>query len=234
MLLSYSHKFIFIKTVKTAGTSVEAFLEPYCCPPGHIVKHWTPSLVSDYGVVGRRWPQNDREDYGYYNHMPASDIIELHPDFYEYCRITSVRSPYDRAISMFHYSHSAWRPVGGIPLDEAIYLCSQGRQSELQELFLTFLRASFTDDKHLLTINDSLAVNRWIRYEHLQEDLEELVKYLQLPYQGQVSRTLPTFKQNRYGRPEAPPLSSYLSRSAIDLINEICSWTFTTFGYQFL
>ena len=34
MLISHQYKFI-IKTVKTAGTSVEAFLEPFCCPPGH-------------------------------------------------------------------------------------------------------------------------------------------------------------------------------------------------------
>ena len=91
MLISHPHRFIFIKTVKTAGTSVEAFLEPYCCPPGHVVQHWTPTLLSDYGVVGRRWPQNDCEDHGFYNHMPAREIREHFADFDSYTRITTVR-----------------------------------------------------------------------------------------------------------------------------------------------
>ena len=33
MLVSHARKFIYTKTLKTAGTSVEVFLEPYCRPP---------------------------------------------------------------------------------------------------------------------------------------------------------------------------------------------------------
>ncbi len=32
MLVSHSKKFIFLKTMKTAGTSVEIYLERYCVP----------------------------------------------------------------------------------------------------------------------------------------------------------------------------------------------------------
>ena len=81
MLISHAYRFIFIKTVKTAGTSVEAFLEPYCCPEDHIVKHWTPTLISDFGIVGQRWPSKDRDNLGFYNHMPASEVKSLFPLF---------------------------------------------------------------------------------------------------------------------------------------------------------
>jgi hypothetical protein len=33
MLISHVCRFIFLKTLKTAGTSVEIYLEPYCVDP---------------------------------------------------------------------------------------------------------------------------------------------------------------------------------------------------------
>lgn len=232
MLISHPHRFIFIKTVKTAGTSVEAFLEPYCCPPGHVVQHWTPTLLSDHGVVGRRWPQNDREDHGYYNHMPAAEIRERLPAFADYTRITSVRDPYDRAVSHFHFIHAFLPPMGQMPLEEAIALVQAGQQQALQERFLAFLRQTTYDEAQLLCIDGQLAVNRWIRYEALVPDLEQLVHDLQLPLQASVADQLPRFKQNRFGRPDIPPVDTYLSPDAVELINARSSLSFSTFGYH--
>ena len=36
--ISHKHKFIFLKTTKTAGTSVEAYLQPLCVPEGHVFR----------------------------------------------------------------------------------------------------------------------------------------------------------------------------------------------------
>lgn len=231
VLISRAHRFIFIKTVKTAGTSVEAFLEPYCCPPGHKVQHWTPTLTSVYGVVGRRWPQNDREDFGYYNHMPAAEIRERFAEFDSYTRITVVRDPYDRAVSYFHYAHETWRPAGGIPLEQAIELFTAGKIERLQALFVQFLEQGLPDDQHLLTIGGVLAVHRWIRYESLVGDLEKLVVDLSLPMEGTVAECLPQYKRNRFGRADAPPLEAYFSSNAQDLIHHLSAWSFSTFNY---
>jgi hypothetical protein len=218
--------------VKTAGTSVEGFLEPYCCPPGHVVKHWTPTLLSDYGVVGRRWPQNDREDHGFYNHMPAVEISHRLPEFQAYTRITSVRDPYDRAISHFHFIHEFLPPMGQMPLAEAITLVAEGRQTELQQRFITFLRNTPYNEDQLLCIDGQLAVDRWIHYEALVPDLEQLVRDLQLPTSTTVANLLPCFKQNRFGRGDAPSVATYLSAEAVDLINARSGLSFSTFGYQ--
>lgn len=231
MLISHPHRFIFIKTVKTAGTSVEAFLEPYCCPPGHVAQHWTPTLVSNYGVVGRRWPQNDREDHGFYNHMPAAEIRSRLPDFAAYTRLTSVRDPYDRAVSHFHFIHEFLPCTGQLPLDEAITLVRDGQRDALQASFLAFLRQTPYDEQDLLCIDGQLAVDRWIHFEALVPELEQLVTDLQLPLHAEVVEHLPRFKQNRLGRTDIPPVKAYLSPEAVELINARSSLSFSAFGY---
>ena len=232
MLISYPHRFVFIKTVKTAGTSVEALLEPLCCPPGHVVQHWTPTIVSDHGVVGRRWPQNDREDHGYYNHMPAAAIRQRLPDFDHYTRLTTVRDPYDRAVSHFHFLHEALPPRGQMPLDEAVAMVARGEQHRLQQCFLTFLHNASYSDHGLLCIDGELAVNRWIHYEALVPELDQLIDDLALPLAGSVAASLPRFKQNRLGRDDLPPLEAYLSPEAVEWINARSSLSFSHFGYQ--
>lgn len=232
MLISHPFRFVFVKTMKTAGTSVEAFLEPYCCPPGHVAEHWTPTLISDYGVVGRRWPQNDRDDFGYYNHMPVAEIRARLADFERYTCIATVRDPYDRAVSLFHYVHATYRPPGGIPLEQAIALVAAGQLQQLQQQFVQFLEQGFTDDYPLLTLNGQLAIQHWIRYESLVADLEQLVVDLGLPLQGSVADQLPQFKRNRHGRSDAPTVQAYLSARALELIQQRCAWSFATLHYS--
>ena len=231
MLISHPHRFVFIKTMKTAGTSVEAFLERYCCPPGHEVEHWTPTLVSEYGVVGRRWPKNDRPDYGFYNHMPASAIRQRLPEFDHYTRITSVRDPYDRTISHFHFIHEALLPRGQMPLEEAIALHAAGDTDTLRARFHAFIKKCPYGDNGRLCVDGELAVDRWVRYEALVPDLEQLVADLNLPLQDSVASALPRFKQNRFGRSDLPPVEAYLSAEAVALINARSPLSFSTFGY---
>lgn len=231
MLISYKHRFVFIKTVKTAGTSVEGLFEPFCCPPGHVVQHWTPTLVSEYGVVGRRWPQNDLPDYGYYNHMPAGAIRQRLPEFDQFTCFTTVRDPYDRTISHFHFLHEALPPRGQMPLEEAIALHIVGETEALRARFLSFIKQCAYHESHYLCIDGELAVDRWLRYETLVPDLEKLVVDLNLPLQGSVAEALPRFKQNRFGRNDLPPVEAYLSSEAVTLINTRSPLSFSTFGY---
>ena len=197
-----------------------------------MVEHWTPTLISDYGVVGQRWPKNDRDNLGFYNHMPASEIRKRCPQFDDYTRLTVVRDPYDRAISYFHYSHPTFTPPGGIPLDEAIALLKQGDRHVLQERFVAFLRNVMPDEKALLCIDGQLSVHRWVRFEALHQDLECLVQDLGLPLKNPIADVLPGFKRNRQGRQDRPSIEDYLSPEALELIHQQCCWSFDTFNYQ--
>ena len=74
MLVSHHHKFIYTKTVKTAGTSVESFFERFCMPQNEWeFSHGRDEYVSDYGIVGYRGSSRP-PDAEYWNHMSAKEI----------------------------------------------------------------------------------------------------------------------------------------------------------------
>lgn len=52
--MSHSHEFVFLKTRKTAGTTIELALEPLCRPPGAEAREKTPQIVTAHGDVGGR------------------------------------------------------------------------------------------------------------------------------------------------------------------------------------
>ena len=76
MIASHAHRFVFVKTRKTAGTSLEIALSRHC-GPADIVTRISPKdeeLRTASGGVG---PQNDDTDPSSYAHMGARRVIEV-------------------------------------------------------------------------------------------------------------------------------------------------------------
>ena len=91
MIISHEHKFIFLKTKKTAGTSIELALSRAvrACGrhyPDHrqrrgVARRWSgPRNWRLHGwwqsprpLFKRRWLKLGPRDYGFYNHMPAAE-----------------------------------------------------------------------------------------------------------------------------------------------------------------
>ena len=96
MIVSHAHKFIFLKTKKTAGTSIELALTELCGPEdvitplteideakragGRCAQNWR--LHGWWGskrpLFKRRWFKFTAADYGFYNHMPAAEARRAH------------------------------------------------------------------------------------------------------------------------------------------------------------
>lgn len=233
MLISHPFQFIFIKTVKTAGTSIEGFLEPYCTLPGHVVQHHTPTLISPYGVVARRGTAHNQLDEGYNNHMSATEVQKRCSFFDQYKRLTVVRDPYDKLVSYFHFRAVQTNGRIGLGLSEASALFAAGEEGVLQHIFLSFLQQEpLPIEQPRLCLQGKLAVQRWLRFENLLSDLEDLVADWQLPLQAAtVAEQLPNFKRLRNHENHTPPLDAYLSAAAIELINGVFEWDFRTFAY---
>ena len=102
MIISHRKRFIFIKTVKTAGTSVESYFEKYCMPEGEWKKsHSRKEHVTEDGIIGFRGTNADQCNW--YNHMPAQRVYtQIGKEIWDqYFKFTIVRNPFDKLISGF-------------------------------------------------------------------------------------------------------------------------------------
>ena len=97
-IISFSRKFIFLKTAKTAGTSLEVYLSQHC-DDGDIV---TPIFPANPNHVPRNF-HNSRSGTTLYNHMAAAEVQnylgqEQFSRFFKFC---FERHPVDKCISHF-------------------------------------------------------------------------------------------------------------------------------------
>jgi hypothetical protein len=190
MILSHRHKFIFIKTAKTAGTSVEVFLSKHCgsedvvtpiAPPveGHQPRNYLgfinplPEMLERPGKVFSALRNSFTTREKFYNHMPATEIRRRVPaavwnDYFKFC---VERNPWDKTLS--HYHMHATREGGSLSLDE--YL-ARGRFP------VNCFR--YTDRS-----GGRIIVDRVVRYENLLSELSDIFAQLKIPFDGSLDAT---------------------------------------------
>ena len=165
MLISHRYRFIYTKTAKTAGTSVESFFERFCMPEGE----WTQSHARDEyetssGVIGFRGA-NRPKDAKWWNHMPAVCIKKLigqdiWANYYKFC---VVRNPFDKCISAFCH----------IGKDHGLQ--DPSLSSEQQRFFDYIQKAAVIDrDKYLR--EGEFCIDDFIRFEDLEAGIERVMK----------------------------------------------------------
>ena len=224
MLISHRYQFIFLKPLKAAGTSVECFLEPLCRETPCVISEYGSETISAHGIVGYRG--SSKGDSTYWHHMPANLVQKLHPDlFRNYRKISIVRNPYQKAISLF-----LW--IGPLSYREAMDLAFK-EPNQLRSLFLLFLKHQIKDlslltDASRLLIDSQLVIDHILYFEKLEEGLVGLVDRLSLPLSIQQ---LGWFKQSGCGS-AGHCLEQYYCDASLDLINERCAWYFSLFDYD--
>lgn len=219
MLLSHKHAFIYLKTFKTAGTSVEIYLEPACLPDEHPYEeaHYRDAVVSTAGVIGQRNPL--RVDTSWFNHMSAAQVREQVGDSWErYLKFCCVRHPYDKVVSFF------WMRIEGA-LRETLALSPF---ETVQATFRSWVASNgLPDDRPIYTIDDMPVVDQVIRFEYLAEDLQALCRRLGLPWRPE---RLGRYKGEFRTRPE--PFSAYYDAASREIVDRAYEREFGWFGYS--
>lgn len=172
-LVSFEHRFIFIKTTKTAGTSLETHFEPDCGSDAIV----TPFVNRD------DYPARNYERSGqvFSNHMRAQDIKRCEPEafanFYKFC---FERHPIDKCLSHCAMLINAKSPNGTPrPTTWDEYL-ERGR--------FPVDTAKYVDE------SGSLIVDRIYRYEAMEEALDDISHRVTLPRRPLVARLKAHFR----------------------------------------
>ncbi len=222
MLYSREFNFVFSKTYKTAGTSVEVFLQQFCAFPDELAnsEHSSPCVISERGVVGYRGAPGEAVEF--WNHMSLADIrARLGREYDDAVKVTTIRNPYDAVVSAFHFR--------GVPVEEAISLKTSD-PAALKRLFTEFsLRTSTQKDRFF--IDTALEIDAFIRFEHLESDLAQFCRNRGISCSEETVRAqLPRHKASGRGRADLQ-FSDYFTADALAVVNDRLGYWFELGGY---
>lgn len=219
MLISHVRKFIYLKTRKTGGTSVEIYFEPWCVPPGKRAaeRHFREAEISEWGIVGSR---NDQNHTIWYNHAPADHIRRLvgEPLWREYFKFCVVRNPFDKVVSSFWFGLPA-------PVRE---LLRNADFCVVRQTFTEWIRlAALPIDRSIYTIEGRAALDYFLRFETLHADLEGACRRLGVPWEPE---RLGRYKSEYRSRSEH--FSEYYTPDAAAVVAGQFAWDLDYFGYS--
>jgi hypothetical protein len=177
VLISHRYKFIYIKCIKVASTSVEAFFRRYCLPEDqeatYEIVNNTDMIMSPAGVIGRWIDDRENKIELIKDRCNAHEpIYSLYKGMTTYCKLTRgeldsyykfciVRNPWDVQVSMYYYIN---------------------KRRDRTISFEEHLKKSIVVNSKLYSISGKPMCDFYIRYENLIEDIETLCKTLNLKY----------------------------------------------------
>jgi hypothetical protein len=186
LIISHQHKFIFLKTKKTAGTSIEVFFSQHCDENDtvtpikpHVEPHRSRNWRGLWNPIPEMLDNKERalsalsmllfKQSQFYNHMPARTAKSRMPEHIwdTYFKFCVERNPWDKTLSHYHMIND--RSSGNLSLDS--YLKSQ----------------DFCINYPIYTsASGELMVDQVIRYESLLTDLSVVFTRLGIPFDGSL------------------------------------------------
>ena len=228
MIISHKYKCIFLKTSKTAGTSIEIALSKHCGPED-IITPISPADEAFRKSLGFRTAQNFvvpytqytlhnwldavifRKRIRFYNHMPARAVRRIigEKTWREYYTFCFERNPWDRFISFYY-----WRCK------------NEPRPSISAFIDSGALRIMKRKGFGIYTIDGRVVVDRVYLYEELEKALEDISSRLGLP----ENLSLPTAKGGF--RLDRKPGGEILTAEDMERIAQEFSEEISLFGYR--
>lgn len=227
MLLSHLHRFIFVKTHKTAGTSTEISLCRYCGPDdvvtpiaptdeefreqlGYGPRNFgiptsaRPSKQAQFRQLSRmQWPQRKI----FWNHITAAEIRQRAPEEWDgYLTFTIVRNPWDTFVSRY-FAQRRWKDE--LTLDQAI------------------AEFDHATNWRICAIDDHVGVDLVLRFESLHQDIAAAMARLGIPFDGWLPRAKSDTGRNGLD------YRDLLKPRHVEAIRRACRKEIEEFGYEY-
>lgn len=229
MIINHKYKFIFIKTKKTAGTSIEIALSQFCGSEDIITRidGKDEKLRQQLGFNGPQNFQVPLLSYGlsdwrnllftgqrkvFRNHLPARLIRnnigeKIWQNYFKFC---FERNPFDRAVSLYYWRARKFDSY--LAIDE----------------FVNSVPANLLSNWGIYAIDDSISVDFVGRYENLGEDLLKVSQILDFPNQ----LTLSGIEAKGNYRQSREHYSKIINNQARDRIEKVCAKEIAAFSYE--
>ncbi|MFL6179237.1 MAG: sulfotransferase family 2 domain-containing protein [Actinomycetes bacterium] len=215
MIVSHEHRFIFLKTRKTAGTSVEIALSRICGPED-IIAPITETDEELRKAMGGRPPQNytapPLEIEGR-AHMPASAVRRIvGTDVWDsYFKFAIERNPWDAVVSLYF-----WRT----------------RENPSPAPFEDFVNSDevprwAAKNARIYRLQGKVAVDQLCRFESLDSDLDEVWSSLGLPGTPDLPRAKGDY------RPREARYPTMYTPATAERVGDIFASMTAEFGYRF-
>ena len=230
MILSHAHKFIYIKTYKTASTSIEAALSAVCGPDDvitpaseQLMQTRQQQRAQNYRISHPQVPKRPllkrllgrperayHPSVGYYEHMPCWRIRAYAGEavWRSYYKFSFERNPWDRQVSWYHYKTKS---KSSRPAFDA---------------FNADKRRAYVENWQLYTLDDAIALDFIGRYENLAIDFAKVLDAIGIA--GKATLPLTNVSGDR-----RKDYRDYYDDASRDLIAGWYSREIERFGYQF-
>jgi hypothetical protein len=211
VLVSHVYKFIYLKNVKVAGTSIESFFAQFCIAPADKATYNFPNkqneIISEYGILGERGGKFTT----WYGHKDAAAIkTDLgNKIFDKYLKFCVVRNPYDAVVSHYFFKKT-------------------------NDDFKTYVK-NFKNGNHpasnlpRLFLNNLPVCDFYIRYENLIEDTHKLLKLLGITDYN--IEDMPTHKTNH--NPHTKSYKDYYDDETKEIVRKLFEKEIDFFKYEF-
>ncbi|MDO3723208.1 sulfotransferase family 2 domain-containing protein [Marinobacter sp. chi1] len=201
MIICHKYRFIFLKTSKTAGSSIEMALSKFCGPEDIVTplsKEEDLQRVEAGGVAPQNYGEmpfrykpsqiwkvisRSKPPCRYYDHIPARKVrrrigVDVWNSYYKFC---VARNPWDRVISQYY-----WRQRN-----------AEKMMSIDEFLESSHIRSLVRKGMGIYTIGGKVVVDKICRYENLVDDLETVRQHLSLPEPILLPKAKSTHRQDK-------------------------------------
>jgi hypothetical protein len=236
VIISHARRFIFVKTVKTAGSSLEVALARHCGPEDIL----TPLIPEEealrrrlHGVGAQNYLKpltrhgrralarallTGRREAEFTEHSSAFQIRQkVSPDIWRtYFKFTIVRDPYDRVMSRYFYTKATNRNI------------YTEWSAESFDQFLQYNPDLVSENWFIYTANGEVIVDFCVRYERMREDLAIVSERIGLSHN--LFDEFDSIRAKGEFRPESSR-GKVLSTGQRRLIDALCGREMALFGY---